>query len=219
MAVQLEAFEASIKGRRLRWFLAPDCISYPPGFQEQMFTESPPFQRKILVTSHQSSEAWKLVDAWDAVFVPQTPIEWSLIIAYIQNTAKPSILCIIPEVQAPLAFYQKIVGVTTLVVFSTLSQVTIPTAITFDATFLPPAKDLDNVDQINTLLQRLVVQESLHNFSLKDAVRDLKSAGATIVISSIEESKASLYWYYISELSQKSTLLDVIIQTVRKRIV
>ena len=216
MSVQVEAFEASIKGRRLRWFLAPDYIAYPPGFQEQMFTESPPFQRKILVSSQQSSEAWKLVDTWDAVFVPQTPTEWSLILSYLQNTPKPAILILTPEVQPPLAFYQKSIG-TTLVAFALISQATAITQITFDATFLPPAKDLDNVDQINVLLQRLVAPENLHNFSLKDAVRDLKSAGATLVISSIEESKASLYWYYVSEMTQKNRLLDTIIQTVLKR--
>ena len=216
MSVQVEAFEASIKGRRLRWFLAPDYVAYPPGFQEQMFTETPPFQRKILVSSQQSSEAWKLVDTWDAVFVPQTPTEWSLILAYLQNTPKPAILILTPEVQPPLAFYQKSTG-TTLVTFALISQVTAPTQLSFDATFLPPAKDLDNVDQINILLQRLVAPENLHNFSLKDAIRDLKSAGATLVISSIEESKASLYWYYISEMSQKHRLLDTVIQTLLKR--
>lgn len=216
MSVQVEAFEASIKGRRLRWFLTPDYVAYPPGFQEQMFTESPPFQRKILISSQQSSEAWKLVDTWDAVFVPQSPVEWSLILAYLQNTAKPAILILTPEVQPPLAFYQKSAG-TTLVTFMLISQVTATTQVSFDATFLPPAKDLDNVDQINILLQRLVAQENLHNFSLKDAVRDLKSAGATLVISSIEESKASLYWYYVSEMSQKNRLLDTVIQTLLKR--
>lgn len=216
MSVQVEAFEASIKGRRLRWFLAPDYVAYPPGFQEQMFTESPPFQRKILITAHQSSEAWKLVDTWDAVFVPQSPVEWSLILAYLQNTTKPSILILTPEVQPPLAFFQKSSG-TTLVAFALISQVTAATQVSFDATFLPPAKDLDNVDQINILLQRLVAPENLHNFSLKDSVRDLKSAGATLVISSIEESKASLYWYYVSEISQKNRLLDTVIQTLLKR--
>jgi len=181
-----------------------------------MFTESPPFQRKILISSQQSSEAWKLVDTWDAVFVPQSPIEWSLILAYLQNTPKPSIVILTPEVQPPLAFYQKSTG-TTLVAFSLISQVTTATQVSFDATFLPPAKDLDNVEQINILLQRLVASENLHNFSLKDAVRDLKSAGATLVISSIEESKSSLYWYYVSEMSQKNRLLDTVIQTLLKR--
>jgi hypothetical protein len=143
-------------------------------------------------------------------------VEWSLILAYVQNTPKPSILILTPEVQPPLAFYQKSIG-TTLVVFSLISQATAQTPVSFDATFLPPAKDLDNVDQINILLQRLVAPENLHNFSLKDAVRDLKSAGATLVISSIEESKASLYWYYVSEMTLKNRLLDTVIQTLLKR--
>jgi len=214
MSVQLEAFESSIKNRRLRWFLTD--ISYPPGFQEQVYNESPPFQRKILVSSHKSSEAWKLVDAWDAIFIPQTPLEWSLILAYVQNTANP-IVCITPDVQTPTAFYQKVKSTT--VTFSDLSFPSLTPLIVFDASFFPPAPQLDNyLEQTNTFLKSLVPAEILRTFVLKDAVRDLKSAGATLVVSSIEESKASLYWYYVSECPVKHQLLDKVITTLLKRV-
>ena len=212
----LEAFESSIKNRRLRWFLTESHISYPPGFQEQVYNESPPFQRKLLITSHKSSEAWKLVDVWDAVFLPQTPLEWSLILAYLQNTASPSIVCITPEVQAPTAFYQK--AQTTTVTFASISTPNITPLISFDATFFPPAQSLESyLEQTKTLLNSLVSGDVLRSFVLKDAIRDLQSAGATLVVSSIEESKASLYWYYVSESPVKNQLLDRVVSTLLRR--
>jgi len=214
MSVQLEAFESSIKNRRLRWFLT-DIISYPPGFHEQVYTESPPFQRKFLIASLKSSEAWKLVDAWDAIFLPQSPLEWSLILAYIQNTPL-SIVCITPEVQTPTAFYQK--AQTTTVTFSLIASPNITPLILFDATFFPPAHSLEPyLEQTKTLLNSLVSGEILRTFVLKDAIRDLNAAGATLVISSIEESKASLYWYYVSENTIKHQLLDRVLTTLLRR--
>jgi hypothetical protein len=212
----LEAFESSIKNRRLRWFLTESHISYPHGFQEQVYNESPPFQRKFLISSYKSSEAWKLVDAWDAIFLPQTPLEWSLILAYLQNTPSPSIVCITPEVQAPTAFYQK--AQTTIVTFAIISAPIITPLITFDATFFPPAQCLESyLEQTKNLLSSLLPGEALKNFVLKDAIRDLQSAGATLVVSSIEESKASLYWYYVSESPIKNQLLDRVVLTLLRR--
>jgi hypothetical protein len=210
----LEAFESSIKNRRLRWFLT-DLIAYPPGFQEQVYNETPPFQRKVLISSHKSSEAWKLVDAWDAVFLPQTPLEWSLILAYLQNTPL-SIVCISPEVQVPTAFYQK--TQTTTVTFVSISTPNITPLITFDATFFPPASSLESyLEQTKILLNSLVSSDILRTFILKDALRDLQSAGATLVVSSIEESKASLYWYYVSDIPVKNQLLDRVVTTLLRR--
>jgi len=222
--LQLEAFEAPIKGKRLRWYLGHDHpIAYPPGFQEQIFTESPPFQRKILISSHNSSEAWKLVDRYDALFIPQTPMEWSLIIAFIQNIHHPCLVILTPEVQVPTAFYQKInqLGpkLPTLVVFSLLTSPIITPLIIFDATFFPPSKELESAtEQVELILQSLVTTDILRMFVLKDAIRDLKVAGATLVVSTIEESKASLYWYYTSESNQQGKrLLETVIQTLLKR--
>jgi len=223
MSIQLEAFEAPIKGRKIRWFISRDQpISYPPGFQEQIFTEHPPFQRKILLSSHSSSEAWKLVDIYDAIFVPQTPMEWSLIIAFIQNITAPCLIIITPEVQVPVAFYQKssqLPKPPCIVTFNILSSATVTPLTIFDAIFFPPSKDLEScTDQVQLLLQNHLSSEFLRSFIVKDVIRDLKSAGATIVISSIEESKSSLYWYYTSETTPKGKrLMEELIQTLLKR--
>jgi len=218
MSVNLEAFESSIKNRRIRWFLT-DTISYPPGLQEQIFNEGPPFLRRLLISAHKSSEAWKLVDAWDAVFIPGSAIDWSLILAYIQNTAKPSIVFITPEVQVPVAFYQKCSGLATSVTFSLIGGASMAPLVTFDATFFPNAHELEHyLDQTVGILKSLVSGEVMRNFVLKDAIRDLRAAGATLVVSSIEESKSSLYWYYVSESHVKEKgLIDTVIQTLLRR--
>ncbi len=222
--VQLEAFEAPIKHRRLRWFLIPDSpITYPPGFQEQILTESPPFQRKLLVLTPQSSEAWKLVDKWDGIFVPQTGLEWSLLVTYVQNIPAPAFIVFAPEVQVPLAFYQKLSQLgqktPTTIALQTLGQSSVQPLVTYDATFFPPAHPMEEyTEQTTGILQTLLSSETLRNFVLRDALRDLKGAGATLVVSSIEESTASIYWYYASEpQTPGKRLLETVLQTLLKR--
>lgn len=107
--VQLEAFEAPLRGRRIRWFRSPTAsVQYPPGFQEQCFAESPPFQRRVLLSAPQSSEAWKLLDRWDAIILPTAPVDWSLAITLIQNQAQPCLVLVTPEVRIPSAFFTKL---------------------------------------------------------------------------------------------------------------
>lgn len=222
--VQLEAFEAPIKHRRLRWFCIPEApITYPPGFQEQILTESPPFQRKLIVLSPQSSEAWKLVDKWDGIFIPQTGLEWSLLVTYIQNIPAPAFVVFTPEVQVPPAFYQKVSQLgqkaPTTIAFQTLGQTPVQPLVTYDATFFPPAQQMEEyTDNITTILHTLVSSETMRNFVLKDAIRDLKGAGATLVVSSIEESTATFYWYYASEHhTNEKRLFETVLQTLLKR--
>jgi len=223
--VQLEAFEASIKGRRLKWFLAPDAaIAYPPGAQEQIFSEVSPFQRRVLLMAPTSSEAWKLVDRWDAVFVVQNGVEWSLVLSYIQNTTGPALCVLTPELQPPPAFFQKAAHLgpktPTLVCFSYLTGATHQPLVAYDAIFFPDARQIENaLEQTQAILSGLIPNETLKTFHLRDAIRDLQSAGATLVISSIEESKPSLYWYYTSETqqTQQRRLLETVVHTLIKR--
>ena len=105
--VQLEAFEAPLRSRRIRWFLTPGApITYPPGFQEQCFIESPPFQRRILLTTHASSEAWKLVDRWDCIMHPITPDDWRLTLTLSLHQPAPCLVIVTPECKVPSAFFQ-----------------------------------------------------------------------------------------------------------------
>jgi len=151
--------------------------------------------------------------------VPQTAIDWSILIAYLQNISS-SICIVTPETQIPNAFYQKLVQlgskIPTLVVFT--NQILVP-FLPFDATFFPPARDIEVcMDQTNSILQSLLTSDILRAFVIKDAIRDLRPAGATIVVSSIEESKSSLYWYYTSESGHKEKrLIETVLQTLLKR--
>jgi hypothetical protein len=223
--VQLEAFEAPLKGRRIRWFLTPNHgCTYPPGFQEQCFTESPPFARRVLLTAPQSSEAWKMTDKWDAVLLPTTPTDWSLVLTVILNQPPPSLIICTPEVRIPVAVFQKAaqagVKAPTIVCFQDLS-IPIPQApITFDATFFPPARAAEDtlIEAIQTVLPQLVSSDQMRNFVVKDALKDLRGAGATIVVSSIEDTQAALYWYYASETRSKGKdLLASVVITLLSR--
>jgi len=223
--VHLEAFEAPLRGRKLRWFLAQgQPISYPPGFQEQCFIENPPFQRRILLTSHTSSEAWKLVDKWDGILVPSSGADWSIVLAVALNQPGPCLVVLTPEVKAPQAVFQKFQQAgqktPTIVWFQHLTlPATIP-PITFDATFFPPSSAMEEqgLESTQAVLQQLLSSETLRTFVLKDAIRDLRSAGATLVVSGIEEQFPTLYWYYAAKnKTEEKQLLSSIVQTLLLR--
>jgi len=223
--VQLEAFELPIKGTHIRWFLAPnEPITYPPGFQEQCFIESPPFQRKILLTSHQVSEAWYLVDTWDAIVNPSTQSDWSIILTLVLNQPHSCMVCITPGVRIPPALFQKCKQAgakgPTIVVFQHLTFPIPQAPVVFDTTFFPPSVVLEEGchDSAKQVLQQLLPSDSFRTFCLKDAVKDLKGAGATLVCSSVESSVQTIYWYYASPTKlQKTSLLASVVQTLLAR--
>lgn len=223
--VQLEAFESSLKGCRIRWFLTPGSPAvYPPGFQEQLFTESPPFQKRILITSDTSLDGWKLLDKWDLIVLPTTPTEWSLIVTFIVNLPSPSLVVCTPEVRAPQGFFAKCAQVPqkapTIVCFQTLSLPLPQAAVSFHATFFPPAKAVEDtlMDAMQESLKKLVSSDKLGDFTVKDALKDLRGAGATLAVSSIEEPEPSLYWYYATELKVKGRdTMSSVIQTLLAR--
>ena len=124
--IKVDAFESSLQGRHIRWILpfGSDEAYYPPGFLEQCLTESPPFQRKLLVMDIKSSEAWKFVDRWDAIFLPQSNTDWSLIITYLQHQPTPTLVILLNETIPP-AFFTKCRGLRgqpTLIHFQSISN-------------------------------------------------------------------------------------------------
>jgi hypothetical protein len=218
--VQLEAFEAPLHSRRIRWFLSAHApAAYPPGFKEQCFLESPPFTKRILLASSQSSEAWKVADRWDVVFVPSTPADWSLALTVLLHQPSPAIVILTPECRAPSAFFQKLTQAGSkaplVVQFAFLTVPPPPPQITFDATFFPPARKLEDVaiEATQLIFQQVLSSHILQNFTLKDAIRDLKAAGASFVISSIGDPEPTIYWYYATE--QKSKANDVLSATIQ----
>jgi hypothetical protein len=223
--VQLEAFESSLKARRIRWFVPPAAPTlYPPGFQEQIFTESPPFQRRILITSPASSEAWKMTERWDTILIPQTPTDWSLVLTFLMNQPSPSLVLSTPETRVPPQIFQKCATMglkaPTIVCLQTLALPLQPPPVTFDATFFPPAKAVEDalMDAMQAALQNLISSDKLGSFNVKDALKDLRGAGATLVVSAIDDPEQSLYWYYASEPKTKGKdLLASVVQTLLSR--
>lgn len=224
--VQLEAFESPLKARRLCWFLpqgAPAVL--PPGFQEQFYTEAPLYQRKILISSHAASEAWKLAERWDAILLPQTQTDWSIVLAILTNSPQPTLVVGTPEIRIPAVLFQKTstlgLKAPTIVCFQTLTLPFQSGPITFDAYFFPPSQTIDDglMEATQAALLQLLPSEKIRNFVLKDALRDLRGAGATLVTSRIEEAEPSLYWYYATaELRRKGKdLLASVVQTLLAR--
>jgi hypothetical protein len=218
--VQLEAFEAPLHTRRIRWFLAPSApAAYPPGFVEQVFTETPPFTKRILLTSHASTEAWKLVDRWDIILCPANPADWSIILTIILHQQAPVLVVATPEVRIPPVIYQKCsqqgAKAPLIVQLSGLSLPAAAPVVMFDATFFPPSKLLEDsvLEATQASLAQIISGNALQGFVLKDAVRDLKGAGASIVVSCIGEAEPCLYWYYATE--QKNTSNDIITSVIR----
>lgn len=190
-----------------------------------MFIEPPPFQRRILLTSHQSSEAWKLVDKWDTILTPTAAADWSLALTVVLNTTQPVLVVITPECRTPPAFFQRcaqlpVQKAPTFVCFQTLTNPPPTPPVTMDATFFPPSKVLEDttLEATQIVLQQLCSSDTMHNFVLKDALRDLRGAGATLVVSSIGEEKPTMYWYYATEAQSKgNNLLSSVIQTLLVR--
>jgi len=223
--IQLEAFEAPLRAKRICWYMVPGAPTiYPPGFQEQTFTESPPFQRRILITSTQASESWKMTDKWDSILMPQGGTDWSLTLTVLLNQPFPTLVFITPGTVLPQALFQKCAQAgsksPTIVHCQALTLPLPMMSITYDAIFFPPAKAIDDslMEATQIALQKLLPSSSLQSFSVKDALKDLRGAGATLVVSSIEESVPTLYWYYASEqMAKGKDLLTSVMQTLLQR--
>ena len=219
--IKVDAFESSLHGRHVRWFLN-DTIYYPPGFLEQCLTETPPFQRKFLVMDTKTSEAWKFVDTWDAIFVPQSNTDWSLIITYLQYQPTPTLVVLLTE-QIPPAFFQKCRNIKsqqiqpTLIHFQSLSaNLKTSTNITYDEIFFPKIKE-DTTEILQEILKQSISQERMKGLILKDIFRDLRSSGASLVISYDRTRLAGLFWYYMSENTKKENLTTCVLQTLLYR--
>jgi hypothetical protein len=220
--IKVDAFESSLHGRHVRWFLptSKNEIYYPPGFLEQCLTETPPFQRKLLVMDTKTSEAWKLVDQWDAIFVPQSSNDWSLIITYLQYQPSPTVIILLNDIVPP-AFFAKCRSIKTqptLVHFQSLSQEHSlkTTGITYDEIFLPKIKE-DTTEILQDILKQSISQERMKGLVLKDIFRDLRSSEASLVISFDRNRLAGLFWYYMSENIKKDNLATNILQTILYR--
>ncbi len=222
--VQVEAFETPLHGLQIRWYVGhsffPEAPQFPPGFREQISTESPPFQRRILISAQSSSEAWKLLDRWDAVFLPQSSTDWSLILTWLQHQPRTTLVIVCPEVQIPPAFVEKSRQGPrpTVIHFQRLAgpPPLTPPHTDVDAVFFPPLSE-DSLDITQQCLQHYV-PDVLKTLVLKEVVRDLKGAGASLaVLLDRQDRRGFLEWYYVTKTVPKPNPLLGIVQALLSR--
>ena len=197
--ITLEAFEATLRGTSILWYLAPGAKpQYPQGFSDQVVADAPPFAKKVLIISQQTPTGWRLVDDWDVVFRPTTGPEWSLLLSYLMNCPKPVLSVIAPHCPTPAAFIQKITSQITLVCFAHMDEQLSNLHIqTYQSILLPPLS-LDLIPSISFAQHLLIPSPSWNAASV---LRDLHGAGASLVVSSIGDRLAQkqYYWYYTSK--------------------
>ena len=82
--VALEAFEHSLRGKRSVWILgASQTIAFPPGFQDQILSETPAIQRKTLMIAPTTPESWRLMEKWDAILTITNNHDWSVALTFL----------------------------------------------------------------------------------------------------------------------------------------
>ena len=165
-----------------------------------------------------------MTDKWDMILVPQTQMDWSLTLTVLMNQPPPTLVISTPETRIPPQIFQKCAHMgakaPTFICLQTLSHPLPQAPISFDATFFPPAKDVEDtlMDAMQNALKSVISDHKLGDFTVKDALKDLRGAGATLVVSSIEETEPTLYWYYASEQRAKGKdLLTSVVQTLLHR--
>ena len=215
--VSLEAFEANLRGSVSLWYLKDGAPAHAPGFAEQIYTESPPIQRKILLAGPGASQAWSVVDAWDIVYRPAGEHDWSIILAVLQNQRVPYLVCATPDIKIPAVFFQKLFQrsnpLMTFILYSVLGQgsaLAPGLAIKPHTYFFPSVSPVDSlqIEQLETVVRGLLGNAP---FNIKDALRDIYSSQAGLVVSRLEGGHYNVYWYYASGAKKVGSPLTEIV--------
>jgi hypothetical protein len=135
-------------------------------------------------------------------------------LTYLQHQPQ-SYVVFTPEVLPPAAFFAKakqVLPKVTLIHVQTFQQESFkPLPIIYDDTFFPKIQE-QNLEFVQGVLQQTLAKETLKNLVLKDILRDLRSAGASLVTS-----RQGLYWYYMSEHKKPNSVLGAIVRTFLQR--
>ena len=196
--IALEAFEASLRGTNMLWYLLDRLTVYPPGFTDQIFADGVPFARRLLITSSQTPPGWRLADDYDLIFRCQTGIEWSVLLTYITNAPKPMLIICAPFCTPPPNFLQRVPQTATLVAFAYMNQTAAQLSIQNYSSILLPPLSLDNISSISFPNHLGIPNPSWNQNSV---LRDLHGAGASLVVSSVGDRtmQKQYYWYYTSK--------------------
>ena len=213
--VSLDAFEASLRGTVACWFLKDDTPAHGAGAADQIYTESPPIQRKILLTGPTTSQAWSVVDSWDVVYRVSGMNDWGLALAILQNQSAPYVACVAPELKPPAAFFQKLAAKPnprmTMILYSVLGVGTFSANPYVSSYFFPAVSPMETVqiEHMESILRALVGNTS---FALKDTLKDIYSSQAGLAISKVGYSAYHVFWYYATASARTKTPLLELIQ-------
>ncbi len=225
--VSLEAFEHSTRGRRIVWILPTNSLELPAGFHEFLTTEAPKVQRKVLLCSPQTNEAWRHLELWDSILSLQSSQDWSLALTHCLYQPQPSLIVIAPEVKVPLAFYQKIGQAKdrpTVVQMHPLQTPFDRAHLAADIIIFPALTNPSDseVDTLFAILQQTGTEQAKQSKQIfRDILRDTRAAGASVLVSTLGEQlgRASLYWYYATPpvRSAKSQQVLAVVKAVLER--
>jgi hypothetical protein len=211
--ITLEAFEAQLRGTSVLWYLASKATSqttyspqYPPGFIDQVVTDAAPFQKKCLVISPQTPPGWRLIDDFDIIFRPVTTVDWSLLLTFLTNSAKPLLCILAPYVYPPAQLLQKLPTSITLVSLVFMDEPSTNLHVGAYQSILLPPLSLDVIPTIS-FPQHLGISNPTWN--IITVLRDLHGAGASLVVSSAERQvQKQFYWFYTSNNQQHTWSLQ-----------
>jgi len=231
-SISLEAFDGELRGKLSQWILPNDICALPNGFQDQLMSGTSAFQTHILLTTKQESKAWLLAYSWDLTYMPETSTDWSLLLSILGHLKKPILIVTAPKCSAPAAFWQKCATLQpspTCAVLSEISEankqsITLPIP---NTAFFPKLDCLTEAQFIkaqNALHPAL--QQTIQKLDLRSLYRELRGAGASLCLSSINSRTISDYsfnsmWFYPEingALRLQVSDLRMILRTVTERL-
>jgi hypothetical protein len=230
-SISLEAFDGELRGKLSQWILPNDICALPNGFQDQLMSGTNPFQTHILLTTKQESKAWLLAYTWDLTYMPETSTDWSLLLSILGHLKKPILIVTTPKCSAPTAFWQKCATLQPAPTGAILSEISeakqsvtppIPNTAFFPKLdYLSEAQFMKAQNVLHPMLQ-----QTIQKLDLRSLYRELRGAGASLCLSSINSRTISDYsfnsmWFYPEingALRLQVSDLRMILRTVTERL-
>jgi hypothetical protein len=189
-----------------------------------------PFQTHILLTTKQESKAWLLAYSWDLTYMPETSTDWSLLLSILGHLKKPILIVTSPKCSAPAAFWQKCLTLQpppTSAILSEISEAkqSVTPAIPNTA-FFPKLDYLSEAQFIKAQnVLHPMLQQTIQKLDLRSLYRELRGAGASLCLSSINSRTISdsfnSMWFYPEingALRLQVSDLRMILRTVTERL-
>jgi hypothetical protein len=231
-SISLEAFDGELRGKLSQWILPNDICALPNGFQDQLMSGTNPFQTHILLTTKQESKAWLLAYSWDLTYMPETSTDWSLLLSILAHLKKPILIVTTPKCSAPSAFWQKCATLQPAPTCTVLSEISdspkqsitppIP-----NTAFFPKLDSLTEAQFIKAqYILHPVLQQTIQKLDLRSLYRELRGAGASLCLSTINSRTISdlsfnSMWFYPEingALRLQVSDLRMILRTVTERL-